>query len=142
LNIQRGRDHGLPSFAQMRTALGLRPVNRFQDVNANRQVVAELDAAYDSPADIDLWIGGLAEADRPGSMVGETFHRILVDQFTRLRDGDRFWYEKVLPSAMVRMIQQQTLSIILHRNTKIGAEVGRNVFMAPPPRRPARPNAR
>ncbi len=142
LNIQRGRDHGLPSFAQMRVALGLRPVNRFQDVNANRQVVAELDAAYESPADIDLWIGGLAEVDRPGSMVGETFHRILVDQFTRLRDGDRFWYEKVLPSAMVRMIQQQTLSVILHRNTKIGTEVGRNVFMAPPPRRPARTVAR
>lgn len=135
LNIQRGRDHGLPSFAQMRGALGLRPVKRFQDVNPNRQVAAELDAAYESPADIDLWIGGLAEADRPGSMVGETFHRILVDQFTRLRDGDRFWYEKTLPAEMVRMINAQTLSVIIHRNTKIGQEVGRNAFMAPPPRR-------
>jgi peroxidase len=135
LNIQRGRDHGLPSFAQMRGALGLRPVKRFQDVNPNRQVAAELDAAYESPADIDLWIGGLAEADRAGSMVGETFHRILVDQFTRLRDGDRFWYEKTLPAEMVRMINAQTLSVIIHRNTKIGQEVGRNAFMAPPPRR-------
>jgi peroxidase len=135
LNIQRGRDHGLPSFAAMRAALKLRPVTRFQDVNPNRQVVAELDAAYESPADIDLWIGGLAEADRPGSMVGETFHRILVDQFTRLRDGDRFWYEKTFSSDMVRMIHAQTLSVVLHRNTQIGDEVGRNVFMAPPPRR-------
>ncbi len=137
LNIQRGRDHGLPSFAQMRAALKLRPVNRFQDVNPNRQVVAELDAAYESPADIDLWVGGLAEADRPGSMVGETFHRILVDQFTRLRDGDRFWYESYLPRDVVRMIQAQTLSVILRRNTKIGSEVGANAFLAPPPRRQA-----
>ncbi len=137
LNIQRGRDHGLPSFAAMRAALKLRPVTRFQDVNPNRQVVAELDVAYESPADIDLWIGGLAEADRPGSMVGETFHRILVDQFTRVRDGDRFWYEKTFSSEMIRMINAQTLSVIVHRNTKIGAEVGRNAFMAPPPRRNA-----
>lgn len=135
LNIQRGRDHGLPGFAQMRSALGLRPVRRFQDVNPNRQVAAELDAAYDSPADIDLWIGGLAEADRPGSMVGETFHRILVDQFTRLRDGDRFWYERLLPAEMVRMINAQTLGVIIHRNTEIGSEIGRNVFIAPAPRR-------
>jgi hypothetical protein len=38
---------------------------------------------------------------------------------------------------MVRMINAQTLSVIVHRNTKIGAEVGRNAFMAPPPRRNA-----
>ena len=137
LNIQRGRDHGLPSFAQMRAALKLRPVKRFQDVNPNRQVAAELDAAYDSPADIDLWIGGLAEADRPGSMVGETFQRILVDQFVRVRDGDRFWYESYLPKDVVRMINAQTLSVILHRNTKVGAEVGPNAFISPPPRRTA-----
>lgn len=139
LNIQRGRDHGLPSFAQMRGALKLRPVTLFQDVNPNRQVVAELDAAYDSPADIDLWIGGLAEADRPGSMVGETFQRILVDQFTRVRDGDRFWYEKTMSPEMVRMINAQTLSVIIHRNTAIKAEVGKNAFMAPPPRRAGPP---
>jgi hypothetical protein len=123
----------------MRSALKLRPVTRFQDVNPNRQVVAELDAAYDSPADIDLWIGGLAEADRPGSMVGETFQRILVDQFTRVRDGDRFWYEKTMSPEMVRMINAQTLSVIIHRNTEIKAEVGKNAFMAPPPRRAGPP---
>jgi hypothetical protein len=143
LNIQRGRDHGLPSFAQMREALKLRPVKRFQDVNPSRQVVAELDAAYDSPADIDLWIGGLAEADRPGSMVGETFQKILVDQFVRVRDGDRFWYESYLPRDVVRMINAQTLSVILHRNTQIGTEVGPNAFVTPPVRKavPAKQSA-
>ena len=75
----------------------------------------------------------LAEADRPGSMVGETFQRILLDQFTRVRDGDRFWYEKTMSPEMVRMINAQTLSVIIHRNTEIKAEVGKNAFMAPPP---------
>ena len=136
LNIQRGRDHGLPSFAEMRTALKLRPVTNFKDVNHRREVVEELQAAYASPADIDLWIGGLAEQDRHGSMVGETFHRILVDQFTRLRDADRFWYEKNLPSEMVRMVNSQELSLIIRRNTKIGAEISNNAFMTAPPRKP------
>jgi len=132
LNIQRGRDHGLPTFAAMRSALKLRPVTRFEDVNRNRGVVQELDNAYESAADIDLWIGGLAEADRGGSMVGEVFHRILVDQFLRLRDGDRFWYEKTLSKEMVRMINAQTLSVIIRRNTAIvGAEIPLNAFLAP-----------
>lgn len=132
LNIQRGRDHGLPTFAAMRTALKLRPVTRFEDVNRNRGVVQELDNAYESAADIDLWIGGLAEADRAGSMVGEVFHRILVDQFLRLRDGDRFWYEKTLSKELVRMINAQTLSVIIRRNTAIvGAEIPLNAFLAP-----------
>jgi hypothetical protein len=35
-------------------------------------------------------VGGLAETHLPGSSLGATFTRIIVDQFTRLRDGDRF----------------------------------------------------
>jgi hypothetical protein len=131
LNIQRGRDHGLPSFAQMRAALKLRPVQRFQDINPDRQVVRELTDAYGSPADIDLWVGGLAEADRPGSMVGEVFHRILVDQFVRLRDGDRFWYQAYLPPELARMVERQTLSTIIRRNTRIRREIPDNAFLAP-----------
>jgi hypothetical protein len=132
LNLQRGRDHGLPSFASMRQALKLRPVKTFQDVNRNRVVVQELSNVYGSAADIDLWIGGLAETDKAGSMVGEVFHRILVDQFVRLRDGDRFWYQRHLPPDLVRMVERQKLSTIIRRNTEIGArEIPENAFLAP-----------
>lgn len=86
LNLQRGRDHGLPTFAAVREAFRLRPVRRFQDVNQNPEVANAFDVAYETPEQIDLWVGGLAEADLPGSMVGPVFQRILVDQFTRLRD--------------------------------------------------------
>lgn len=133
LNLQRGRDHGLPTFAAVREAFRLRPVRRFQDVNQNPEVARAFDAAYETPAQIDLWVGGLAEADLPGSMVGPVFQRILVDQFTRLRDGDRFWYENYLPKELVKMVEAQTLSVILRRNTKLGAEIPPNVFLAPKP---------
>jgi hypothetical protein len=138
LNIQRGRDHGLPSFANMRKALKLPPVTRFEDITRDRDVLAELRKGYTSPADVDLWVGGLCETDRPGSMVGETFTRILVDQFRRCRDGDRFWYQTYLPAGLVRAVEQQTLATIIRRNTGIKTEISDNAFLAPPPRRGGR----
>jgi peroxidase len=42
---------------------------------------------------LELWVGGLLENKVPGSKLGPTFMCLLVDQFRRLRDGDRFWYE-------------------------------------------------
>ena len=62
-------------------------------------------------------------------MVGETCQRILLDQFARLRDGDRFYYESSLPREMVQMIQEQTLARIIKRNTAIGNELSENVFV-------------
>ena len=59
-------------------------------------------------------------------MVGETCQRILLDQFARLRDGDRFYYESSLPREMV---QEQTLARIIKRNTAIGNELSENVFV-------------
>jgi len=35
-------------------------------------------------------IGGLAEDQREGTMVGELVSRVLSEQFVALRDGDRF----------------------------------------------------
>ena len=131
LNIQRGRDHGLPSYNQMRQALGMPRARRFEDVNRNSTVARKLAAAYPTVDDVDLWIGGLAEADRQGSMVGEVFHRILVDQFTRVRDADRFWYQRHLSAELVRMVEQQSLATIIRRNTEIRGEIQDQVFIAP-----------
>ena len=142
LNLQRGRDHGLPSFAALRAHLGLRPVRSFRDINPQGGVAARLAAVYASAADVDLWIGGLAEAKKPGSMVGPVFERILVDQFTRLRDADRFWYQAYLPPEMVRMIERQTLAVILRRNTTLGAEIREPAFLAPVRAVPVRPAPR
>ena len=45
---------------------------------------------------IDLWVGGIAEDAEEGSELGETFRTIIVDQFVRIRDGDRFFFENIL----------------------------------------------
>lgn len=130
LNIQRGRDHGLPSYNAARGEMGLAPVASFAQITSDPATQARLAAAYDSVADIDLWVGGIAEDHVPGAQVGETFRTILSVQFTALRDGDRFWYQRHLPPKLVSVVERQTLSDIIRRNTGID-EIQTHVFLVP-----------
>lgn len=131
LNIQRGRDHGLASLNETRIAIGLAPHANFASISDDAAVTDNLASVYASVEDIDLWVGGLAETHVAGGMVGETFHAILVDQFTRLRDGDRFWYRVYLPRDLVDLVESQSLADIIRRNTAIGDELPDNVFIVP-----------
>lgn len=130
LNLQRGRDHGLASYNDTRAAIGLPRVSSFAEISSDPRVAEALAAAYLTVDDVDLWIGGLAERRRPGALVGETFQRLLVDQFRRLRDGDRFWYQSYLPPAARTNVEQATLARIIQRNTGING-LQANVFRLP-----------
>ena len=137
LNIQRGRDHGLPRYNMVRMAYGLPRASGFADVSSDPQVQAALALAYGEVDEIDLWTGGLAEDHVPGAMVGETFHRILADQFRRLRDGDRFWFENdpcfLSNPELLAEVRATTLAEIIRRNTRIDDEIPDNVFRGPTP---------
>ncbi len=92
LNIQRNRDHGLPSYNDTRIAYGLSPALSFRDITGDRKVRRKLRQLYDSVDDIDSWVGALAEDHIRGGSVGELVYASIVEQFTDLRDGDRFFY--------------------------------------------------
>lgn len=53
----------------------------------------KLASVYAHPDDVDLWIGGLVESAREDALVGPTFGDILADQFSKFRQGDRYFYE-------------------------------------------------
>ena len=128
LNIQRGRDHGLPGYAETREAHGLPPAAGFEDVTADPEVQARLAQVYDDVEALDLWVGGLAEDPVPGGHLGPLFTRMLAEQFEALRDGDRFWYERDLPRRTVAEIRATRLSDVIRRNTSIGREIPDDVF--------------
>ena len=128
LNIQRGRDHGLPRYNEVRVALGLSARASFTEVSSDPVVQGRLLAAYASVNDIDLWVGALAEDHVNGGMVGELLFTVLRKQFEALRDGDRFWYEIVYPAPVVALLETQTLAGIIRRNTGISSEIPDDVF--------------
>jgi hypothetical protein len=118
LNIQRGRDHGLPGYNDARAFMGMEPVTTFPDV-------------YESANDVDAWVGALSEPPVNGGHVGELSFEVMRDQFERLRDGDKFWYAITLSSGLVAEVESTTLADVIRRNTGIGAELDDNVFRAP-----------
>jgi peroxidase len=131
LNIQRGRDHGLASYNQVRRDYGLPPAARFADISPDPEVQVNLAKVYATPEDVDVWMGGLAEKHVPGALVGPLFHAILKDQFERARDGDRFWYQAYLPAPIVLLVERQSLAEVIRRNTDIGRELQSDAFVAP-----------
>ncbi|CAG9787474.1 unnamed protein product [Diatraea saccharalis] len=132
INIQRGRDYGVRSYNQYRRLIGLEPFNSFNQFAPN--TAQRLASIYESPEDIDLWVGGLLEEPVEGSVVGITFGHILADQFSRIKRGDRYFYENgpdVNPGAFtpsqLAEIKKVTLSRIICDN-KDGIEL----FAQPP----------
>ncbi|MCK5814170.1 MAG: hypothetical protein KAH03_07915 [Cocleimonas sp.] len=130
LNMQRGRDHGIAGYNDVREDLGLARIESFNDPIFQDGVGAKLASIYDSPDDIDLWVAGLAENSQDDSLVGSTFSAILADQFTRLRDGDRFWYENQFSANDIDTLNSIKLSDIIQRNADI-ENIQEDVFVAP-----------
>ncbi|PIO67122.1 heme peroxidase [Teladorsagia circumcincta] len=95
INIQRGRDHGFPPYNEYRKLCQLKPVTKFDE--------------------LDLYVGGILEEPIDGSLVGPTFACIIAEQFVRLRDGDRFYFENegVFTTAQMTALKAVTLSWVL-----------------------------
>lgn len=121
LNIQRGRDHGIPGYNAVRVAYGLLAVTDFSEITSNVDVQTKLQDLYDHPDHIDPWIGALVEDHVAGLAVGPLLVAILKDQFERIRNGDRFYYENdpALSNEEKGEIRTTKLSDIIIRNTTL-----------------------
>jgi len=121
-NIQRAREFGLGSYNDVRISLGLPPCQDYYCITSEVQACAALQAAY-GPNGIDLvdiFAGGLLETKRPDSnFLGQTFFTGIVEQFTRFRSGDRFWYENPgwFTADEIAQIKAITFGDIITKNT-------------------------
>ncbi|KAI4487501.1 hypothetical protein M0804_005650 [Polistes exclamans] len=120
LNIQRGRDHGIPPYVDWREPCGLSPIKSFADLEniMSPNTIFKLKTLYSSVEDIDLYPAGLAEKSVRGGLVGPTFACIIAQQFSNLRRGDRFWYENDkeesgFSSRQLQQIRRITFSQVL-----------------------------
>lgn len=131
LNIQRGRDHGLPDYNTAREQMGLARKTSFAAVSSDPEIQDRLEEAYGSVDDIDPWVGGLAEDRVGGGLLGEFFAAVATRQFQNLRDGDPFWYERSLNPQTRAYVESLTLGAVIRLNTEIGEELPLDVFRAP-----------
>ena len=94
-NVQRGRDAGLPSYNEAREWFGLGRAKSFAELaDGKEEVAASLASLYESVDDVDAFVGGLLEPS--DNLLGPLVTASMKEQFTRLRDGDRFWYKSLL----------------------------------------------
>ena len=140
-NIQRGRDHGIPTYNTMRQACGLQALSSFRVTP--REIGSSdwraMAGVYDDVEDIDLVTGGLAEAPVSGGLIGPTLACIISQQFHALMMGDRYFFThssgsnhrydhhhkplsnlklfRGLPEPLMKEIRKRTLRDILCENT-------------------------
>ncbi|KAE8617507.1 hypothetical protein XENTR_v10009098 [Xenopus tropicalis] len=95
-SIQQGRDFGLCSYNHARQHFGLSPIANWSEINRslyqrNKELFEDLANLYGNDTEkLELFPGVMLESDGDP---GELLTAIIMDQFQRLRDGDRFWFE-------------------------------------------------
>ncbi|XP_055533803.1 myeloperoxidase [Wyeomyia smithii] len=96
LNIQRGRDHGLPSYPHWRKHCRLPPVNTWSQLAeaVDSNSLKLMQHIYKDPENVDMYSGALSEPPIKGGIAGPLLTCLLGDQFVRLKQGDSFWYER------------------------------------------------
>ncbi|NXJ69749.1 PERE peroxidase, partial [Rostratula benghalensis] len=132
LNMQRGRDHGLPGYNAWRHFCGLsQPQNldELSEVLGDFTLAKKFMELYGTPDNIDLWMGAIAEPFVPQGRVGPLLACIIGTQFRNLRDGDRFWWENpgVFTLQQLRALRKISLSTVICDNTRIN-KIPRDVF--------------
>ena len=147
-NIQRGRDHGIPSYIEFRKFCNEKcncdlSIPKSFDEKPNdisQENWDNLRSVYKSVDDIDAFTGGVSERNlaKPGQdgLVGKTFACIIGVQFVNLKKGDRFFFtheangpngEQGLEKTIKESIRERSLEDIICDNVPV-SKVSENVF--------------
>lgn len=135
INLQRGRDHSLPTFNEIRKIFNIPRAASFSHISKDSSVATRLAKAYNNKIDdVEAFVGLLAEDRVRGSGVGRTMEAVWRAEFIRLRDGDQFFYlsTRRFPRTLrtkfedfVRTLivpSTNTFRTVILRNTKVTAD--------------------
>ncbi|MGE3106888.1 MAG: peroxidase family protein [Phycisphaerales bacterium] len=133
LNLQRGRDHGIPDYNTMREDFGLSRVSSFSEITSDAALAAAMQSVFGDVDHIDAWIGLFAEDHLAGGSMGETATAIFNDQFGRLRAADRYFYlnDSDLGASELAFLDGLTLAEVIRLNTG-ATDVQDTIFFAVP----------
>ncbi|TWT99538.1 peroxidase [Botrimarina colliarenosi] len=142
INIQRGRDAGLPNYRTLRANHQAGVLQSFADITSDPLLAATLSDLYEGNlGNLDAWVGGLAEDHVAGASVGPLFYAVIDSQFERLRKGDRLFYngaaaglyfDGVLDPMIAELVDLDavTLADIIEANTAVTG-LQENLFYVP-----------
>ena len=141
LNIQRGRDHGLPRFLVWRdfcgkflTSQGINVESPNLGIFNNSINAMNIERMFGTLDTVDPFTGITAEAKFKGrsseSILGLTQACIFALEFNDLRAGDRFFYENpgVFTPAQVAELKSASLSKVICNNADNISRIQRNAL--------------
>jgi heme peroxidase len=133
LNINRGRDRGLPDYSTVRVDFGLPPVSSFSELSSDPLMNENMEFVFGDINKVDPWVGMLAETKMPDALFGPTAMTIVKKQFMDLRDGDRFYFENDfwLSEEEKQWLKDTRLSDVIRRNTPVTI-IQDDIFVAEP----------
>lgn len=142
VDIQRGRDHGIVDYNELRVAYGLPLLTSFNQLPTDATTRNALKTLYGNNINnVDAIVAALAETHLPGSSLGPLTTAILVNQFERSRDGDKFFYTADYNELYAGGVLKSDIAAILNLNTVKLADVikwntgltniSSNLFFAP-----------
>ena len=81
----------------------------------DQESIHKLQHLYESPDDIDLYVGGFLEKPILDSHLGPTLHCLVSETFKKLKTGDRFFYTNlgIFTPVQLTEIKKQSLASIL-----------------------------
>jgi len=140
LNIMRGRDNGLPDYNTVRRYFGLPAISNWTQINPilysrKPEIFDQLSDLYENNLNnIDAYVGGMVESEYDRGRPGALFRAIIKEQFVRIRDADRFWFENtqngIFSAEEIEEIKKIRLYDILVNATSIPSDaIQSDVFL-------------
>ena len=129
IDIVRDRERGVPRYNAFRKLIGLPPLASIDDLTPDPRLRREMKAIYRDIDEVDLFVGTLAEADRPECFgFGETLFQTFILMASRRLQADRFYTDDYKASVYtpegLAWIENNTFKSVLLRHYPSLASTG------------------